>query len=252
MSISEPPNYGSPDWQRGFYSAQKLLATIPAGQQLTDVTIPPNCESLVVMVPSPQAGQNVQVKGTTTGLIYVGTTYGMFAGGGNAETFVFDCSSEVDSQVQIEISPTGTATAYVYADAGVHVMSDMNKRVSESGFQYVIPCAPGLSAGDLPPVELELAYSQATTADVQVLAAPGAGKRYRIFTAQVIVASGTLWAGLEDLGSNLYFCWGANGSPGNLTYGPSGLPLSNNAGINLNISAAGTIYGTVVYTTENV
>ena len=252
MSISNPPSFGSPDWQRGYYSAQKLLASVPAGTYSVTVTVPPNAETIIVQAANITAGAYVTMQGVDTSITYAGFQTDRAGAVSGAFSAFFDCSSILDSQVTLHLQNSLAKPWYVYADAGVHVVGDVNKTVNLDGYQYVIPTAPGGWPSDHPLNEISVAYVEATTANATILAAPGVGKRYRLFSAQVLVASGTLWAGISDTSTGLFVCWGANNSPGYMSYGPSGVPLGNNGGVTLNLSAPGTIYGTVAHTTETI
>ena len=170
---------------------------------------------------------------------------------------------------------------YVYGDAGVHITTDPSVaatiaapgsatpidallvggtdgtdlralRVDQRGVPYAGLTAPDLSTGDHPPVELLFAAQNLAAAGV-VLGPAGAGKRYRVFAAQMTSTNAANQGYLYDTVSGTPFLGYVNAGGFQLQYLPSGLPLSNNAGISLAVFAgAGGALCIVVYTLETI
>lgn len=122
-------------------------------------------------------------------------------------------------------------------------------RVNGEGVAYAIPSAPDTATGDHPPNELLIACLGGIANGGTLLAAAGAGKRYRIFSAAISNDTAADRVALLDSVAGGGFLQTSNGPLG-LPYGPSGVPLSTNAAI-IAFSAGGhTITATVVYTLE--
>src|SRR5690348_2283351 len=188
MSISSPPDYGSPDWQRGYYSAQKELSTGNVGTGVVTVTIPPNCETLIVLLENPAQQDSAAAKGVTTGYNYPGIGSFNNRALSSTRTFFFDVSATLDTQMQIFVTAQLGGQWSVYADAGVHIMGDIGRYTNLPGAQYVVPTVPSVLAGDHPLNELQvLSIDQASGGTV--LAAPGIGRRYRLFYGSLVCGS---------------------------------------------------------------
>lgn len=104
-------------------------------------------------------------------------------------------------------------------------------RSNEAGIQYVIPSAPATAASDHPPNELLHAGGFASASVPGLLAAPGAGLRYRVFICQLVVLSSTGAGHLLDHVSGSVFAAGSNLGACMITFPPTGLPLSADAAI---------------------
>ena len=252
MSITNPPNYGTPDWQRGSYSAQAELASVVGGQANVTIRIPPNAETIVVVAPVGPTGTVVTMQGLQSGIDYVGVLARGQSTSSGYWTFFFDASSVTDSQAQVSFSTAPSGRWYVYADAGVHVVGDASKTGNADGYQYVIPSAPGQLSGDHPTTELQYKSGLFAAAGI-LLPAPGANSRYRLFHTQLIVYGGTMVPVLQDSSVLTGFIGAAPSNPGYVDYSPSGLPVSTNAAVELAVVAgAGNAIATCIYTMEAV
>lgn len=249
MSISSPPNYGSPDWQRGYYSAQKELSTGNVGTGVVTVTIPPNCETLIVLLENPAQQDSAAAKGVTTGYNYPGIGSFNNRALSSTRTFFFDVSATLDTQMQIFVTAQLGGQWSVYADAGVHIVGDVGRYTNLPGAQYVVPTVPNVSAGDHPLNELQH-VNNIFAANGNLLNAPGAGTRYRVFSAQLIVITGS--SNCQMGGTDGTFCYARDGNPGNITFGPSGFPLPDNSPVEVFIGPSITVGAVVIYTQETI
>lgn len=254
MAGTQPNTVDTPDYQVGVTSAQALLATVAAATISVVVGVPPNAETLIVMQPQTTAVTGCTCTGVTSGLQYTGMRADRGNSTSTATTWFFDVSSAVDQQVTIvwNIAPVGTW--YVYSDAGVHLVADPSRLMDTNGSQYVVPIAPSTRTGNHPPTEVQaIAFNNVPSGTV-LLAAPGAGKRYRIFSASCSVQTAGQLLGLRDSVSGTFFYsagGGADAIAQPFSYGPSGLPLSVNAAVTL-ITSAGVGQYTIAYTTESI
>ena len=102
-------NVGTPDWQRGVVSAQKLLGTFPSGSGTETVGIPPNAESLMILSTDPELTNWVTVKGVTSNEPYPTYAIPMDIGGGYYSRFISVVSNALDTEVLITwgVDPLG-------------------------------------------------------------------------------------------------------------------------------------------------
>lgn len=123
---------------------------------------------------------------------------------------------------------------------------------NSQGIPYAIPSAPDTASGDHPPNELSLAGVELTTSG-SVLAAAGTGKRYRLFTAHMATILTGQAGSMYDAVSTTSFIGVDEGGMATITFGPSGLPLSENAGVDYSAAVgSGTNLCVLTYTTEEV
>jgi len=117
-----------PPYQKGVVSAQKLLATVAAGTGTVTVGVPPNAESLVILLPSDPAIDKVVVQGTTTNVEYPSLVLLT----NSLESATFCCIALVSSAVDAEVTVTpGTVPSvpwHVYADSASRLVSDLTLR----------------------------------------------------------------------------------------------------------------------------
>ena len=249
--MTAPIAVDTPDYTRGVVSAQKLLAAATGGGSPITVGIPPNTETLIVIITALGGRPTVKVSGVSTGHTYPGVPFPSQFGQSQDYCWMFDVSSAVDTQVSITGVGAPLVPYAVYADSGVHIMADMSKLSSSNGMQYVIPTVPNTAAGDHPPNELSVAHVELAAAG-NILGAPGAGIRYRIFSVQMSTLSALsaiVWTG--GGAPVVAVCAG----PGNsITSIPAqGVPWSVNTAVVYGpVSGAGTMLITVLYTTETV
>lgn len=252
MSISSPPNYGTPDWQRGFYSAQKLLASVAANVGNVTVNVPPNAESLVINVNGNlTVGKAiVQVHGLGSGIFYNAV---LLPGAANTFSSWFtDVSEAIDTQVKVTILPTPTDPWFVYADAGVHLTADISKLMTLQSVQYVAPSAPSNIASDRPPVELQIAGGVVATG-ATFLAAPGATNRIRLFGLNIADNGATSISYIIETGNGQLILACAAPGAATLAIPVTGFPMVANTGLQTtSTSGARTLAVVAYYTIEAV
>ena len=252
MSISSPPNYGSPDWQRGVYSAQKLLATVAGGTRTASVTVPPNAETIVVSIPGGAGAYRLSLQGQTSLTEYPGIQAIQQTNIPITPMWFFDVSQCLDPIVEVIFTIAPATTWYVYADAGIHLTADITKIANASGIEYVIPTLPDTAGSDHPATELQL-INATFAANGVLLASPGGGKRYRVFAWQIASQGAAVTGYLTDSLTNLGFAFGGLNIGSALTLPAQGFPLSTNAAVNFNLwGGAGNISVVLYYTTETV
>lgn len=274
------PTVDTPDGVAGVVNAQALVATVPAGTATVTIGVPLNAETFAVYSSTGGVGQ-VFCRGTTSNMMYPGVAVAGSASIQALPTYYFDVAGAVDGEVLI--GWTGSAPAleswYVYCDSGIHVVADPNVsalisnagevdtgggiqalgtdstksrilRTDQRGVLYTIPTVPDTATGDHPPVELSFTNAFAAANGAVMIAAPGAGRRIRVFSASV----GSTTAGdivfIYDAGTNVGLLYGS-GSPTAITFPGQGVPITTNAALSVG-STAGTIYATAVYTIEAV
>lgn len=158
----------------------------------------------------------------------------------------------IDQNLKLAIAAAGAA---VPADAVVAGGSDGTDvralRTDQQGILYAIPSAPGEAAGDHPLNELQYATGLHVASNVVAVAAPGAGKRIRVFYASVLAETSGQFAGLFDTGPVVDFILAGAVAPTSISYSPSGTPLSTNGAIETS-TTGGDICYTLVYTVETV
>lgn len=245
----------TPDYQRGIVNAQKLLATGEGGGGPVTVTLPPNCETLIVIITALGGRPVVKVSGVSTGHVYPGVPFPSQFGQAQDYCWMFDVTSSLDAQVSV--SGVGAAlTPYaIYADSGVHITADMSKLSNSIGQQYIIPSVPSTLAGDHPPNELKYVSVTDLATPATILPALGVGNRYRIFYATMNMADANVLSDLRDATPATPFLHGATGAAGTPTaasYLPSGIPLTANSAITGTCSVASHVTATIAYTTEAV
>lgn len=250
--MAGPIAIDTPDYQRGVVSAQKLLAA-PSATSSVIVSPPPNTESMILIADQPSSPSDVVWCVGQTSLAYAPVYRLPASNGVNFNgAWIFDVSSVIDSSYRVYYGNGSGTRWYVYADAAARLVVDGSKLTDLHGQQYVIPTVPSTLAGDHPPVELQ-SFGGNFNANGNILAAPGAGFRYRVFHASAVpLTGGTYFAELgNSAGGTLFlFCSGIAG--GQMSFYPSGLPCGTNAPIFIGFSAAGEVSVSLAYTTEVV
>jgi hypothetical protein len=210
----------TPDFQRGSFAPSKLIGAFGAGTNVETVNLPANAETVLIIKGSQSL---TSVVGVTTGSSYPVVQP---LPGDNGFYLVF-VAPGADPQVTITWGANAQWTWYVVADAGVRLIADLileqmagpgtggslapssglfvggyvqvgiNRlfepfRTDAIGRSYTIPGVPATDTGDGPPYELKY-YAGVLNAGagVTIIAAPGAGKRIRIFYAKCRTFSGS-------------------------------------------------------------
>lgn len=244
----------TPDFQRGVVSAQALLASVAGGVGTVRVGVPPNAETVIVTMPNATGNNLATVTGVTSGDVYAGAKCVAPAFMAINNTWFFDVSAAVDTQVDVTITPAPPLAWFVYSDAAAHIIADVTKLTDSHGVQFMAAVAPGSSHQDHPPHELLAAASGAIASGTAILPAPGVGSRYRIFYATIAAETAGNGAALRDSISGAAFAAalsGIAGLPTPVDYKPSGVALSDNAAVNLTTDGGNGRYN-IVITVENV
>lgn len=241
----------TPDYQRGVVSAQVLLAHVAANVGSESIGIPPNAETICVVLSGAPPIGTVVTLATSGGII---PQLGVSLPAPNSRqpvTWFFDASSVLTATTIVRITPTPTSEWFVYADSGVHLVADGANLRNGIGEQYVVPTVPGTTTGDHPPNELAHISGDVPAPGI-ILPAPGAGTRCRIFSAACLASVAGDVALLFDVPGQA-FCIGTATDPGPMTFYPSGLPLAVNTAVTgSTLAGGGNVVATLTYTTEIV
>lgn len=242
----------TPDYQRGIVNPQVALSTGHAGTGVADVTIPPNCEALIVVLVNPAATDSVAVTGDTTGFSYPGIASFTNKAFQSSRTWFFDVTSTLDQTCTVHVVAQNGGAWAVYADAGVHIVGDVARYTNHNGSQYVVSTIPNVEAGDHPPNELQKAASIFnSTTNATIVATPGAGLRLRLFSVSLFANSNWVYVSdntgvaITGVSANSNSVWQSH---------PQGLPLATNSPFVVGGAGAGGTTGicTVQYTVETV
>ena len=240
----------TPDNQRGVVSPQLLLAAVPAGTDSTTIGVPPNCETLVITSDA-NDGAVPSVQGATTSITYPGARGVVsFETAGFSPVWLFDVSDVIDAELNIQWFPAPSKTWYVYSDAGVHTIADISNNRDGNGSLYTVPTVPYGEPGSHPPQELSV-VGNGGAASFTLLAAPGAGVRYRVFGGNMASLAAGLYGYLKDSvsGTAFFVCVGEGNA--SLVLPSQGLALSTDAAVDYVLGAgAGTMAMSLSYTTE--
>lgn len=241
----------TPDYQRGFVSAQKLLASVPSGDNSTFVAIPPNAETLVVVSVNAMSPDTPALcRGTFTDTYYAGWP-AWSNNPAQINTWFFDVSNAVDVEVVVGIFPITPGPWFIYADANAHTVVDMGRRINGNGSQYVCAVPPSTLENDHPPTELQFSSNE-LSANGTAFGAPGAGVRYRLFGAWLASISGTGSGFLTDAASGVTILSCAAGTNMAQTFPPSGLPLGDGGAIDWVQGGSGSVVMGIHFTEDTV
>jgi len=240
----------TPDYQRGVVSAQKLLAKLSGTTDSVTTGVPPNCETLVVVVTTPVTYYPPTCKGTTSGVEYPGSVISAPFSPGQWTMVMFDVSDVIDSELTIAWLAAPGSEWYVYSDAGVHTVADVANNRDVNGSLFTVPVVPYGEPGSHPPQELSV-VGNGGAASFTLLAAPGAGVRYRVFGGNMASLAAGLYGYLKDSvsGTAFFVCVGEGNA--SLVLPSQGLALSTDAAVDYVLGAgAGTMAMSLSYTTE--
>ncbi len=274
-------NVDTPDHQYSAVSAQRLLATIPAGTTTIDVDLPINLETLVLVAQVVDYPTYITVTGKTTGVQYAGVALPPLDSGSSWSQFLYDVSSAVDATVTITFASATVADIYAYSDAGVHLIADPNLaaalsftgdnarpntlqiggtdgtylralRTDASGQLQAVQTIPGTTAEDHPVTEI-LSESDTPAHDRDVISAPGAGKRLRVFAMQMSsTGAGTRGVLTEGSGGGLLCACDIAGY-GSVNLPDQGYALPENTSVYYNvITGTDGMHISIYYTIETI
>jgi hypothetical protein len=220
----------TPDWQVGVVTAQQGQWPIPSGTD-AEVNIAANTETMVIVAMVADPAALPTIVGNQTGYTYSPQVLSYAVSGGYMVWLYVDVSSilEIDIKVtwgtatigdwgyfldnatHIEFDPNiAAAWALIGMDiptAGIGAIINAHGEAglilaSGDGTPYTIPVAPQLDSGDHPPTEILMATLVATAVNADVLPAPGAGMRYRIFGVKMWLETNTTGVEAIVVGTN--------------------------------------------------
>lgn len=266
------------DWGNQVSNNQTLLGSFAGGTTVEEVAIPPNVESIIIVCGS-SVSTAPEVIGVTTGAIYPVIGWGL--GGGYPECWLCLVTPASDSNVEIQWNVAPVSSWYVVSDQGVRIVGTISNssgqagvpfggaptmvagqvpistylaaiQVNSLGQQSVVPSVPSVLANDHPSNEL-LAIQANLAGAANVLAAPGAGKRYRIFYADLSIRSAVAnGLGVLVLGATqLVVAFGFT-TYRQLFGAPSGIPMPTNTAVSYTVVNATNCDMAIVYTVETV
>lgn len=240
----------TPDYQRGLFNPQALLAIVPANTGTITVGIPTNAETLIVVAASIADGGTVYAEGVSTLYKYQGYRAWPSRRVTSAPTWFFDVSSAMDEQVTITWVDAPGQIWFVYADAAAHIIADTSSVTDSYGQKFVVPSTPGGGSTDHPANELIFA-SAFLAASTNLVGAAGVGQRYRVFAAQLAPNAASVAGYLTDASTGRAFLYGSNQAGQVMNYLPSGIALATNGAIGfIQDGGSGNMYASVVYTSE--
>lgn len=271
----------TPDWQSGVYSPQQLLGAFPGSAATEVVTIPPNTESLIIVGVPTSATTSPTVVGVTSSLDYLVSQVPTPAGTGISPVFLASALEPIDSQVTIHWPGGVTGEWYVVADAGIRQILDLTlanilatagdaatqlglivmgtdgtlaRRLltNQQGKLQVVSTVPDIATGDHPTNELLAVQVINVATGTVVVAAPGAGKRLRVF--DVLLSNSTAFANLTGTYGGNPIQFALTGATAAVTVKDTipltGLALDTNT--NLVTSSGAVASVRVLYTIETI
>lgn len=242
----------TPDYQRGVVSAQILLAKALIPTPLFPlIQIPPNAETLILAADG--ADPTIpEVIGQETGIAYAGVKAQSQFQLDNSSVWFYDISSVLDVEIEVVFNTPAITNWYAYTDSAARTIVDVSKTSNQQGVQYVIPTIPATDANDHPPNEL-LVKNITLAASGTILAAPGAGKRYRVFSVQMATVTGGVLATAFDATSGLWIGVVAGPGTSQATIPAQGYPMTANTALGYSLQAgAGSVASIVYYTIETI
>lgn len=115
----------TPDGQYAVVGGQALIGEGVVGTPLT-VTIPVNCESLLIFVGEVEVPPNaVVVRGTTSGLYYPTTFLGFVNSSTETSIWAAMVTSVIDSEIDITCNGSSGAAFYVVSDSAARLVGDL-------------------------------------------------------------------------------------------------------------------------------
>lgn len=271
----------TPDWQFGVVSPQQLLAN--SSSSPVTITLPANVESLLIRAEFSSAPADPLVIGVTSGLRFPVFSYNN-NGFANPQFYAVPMLPPSDSQVTISWTTSPVPSWQAIGDSGVRVIADATLSsiigvtmassatlgglqtfghdslnllrgflTSEEGVQFVTPSPPGTFSGDHPPTERSFAVAARVGGTTTIVAAPGAGKRIRLYEVGVQTEPGSSAAIIvNDTVSNFSMECNA-GQAFTHNFHDAGVPCNTNKLVQVQLLAGTGIFsGSVLYTVETV
>ena len=117
-------NTGTPDWQRGVNSAQRLLNTVGGGSQLQQVAVPPNAQTIIVLASATPGLGTFEAAGVTTSFLYPVSQSIFKPGTEEFGAYFINVANCIDTEITCTFSHAPGNSWYIYADQGVHINFD--------------------------------------------------------------------------------------------------------------------------------
>jgi hypothetical protein len=163
----------------------------------------------------------------------------------------------IDQNLKLTIAAAGAAVPADVVQVGGSDGTDLRAlRTDQQGVPYAIPSAPGEATADRPPNELKYVSVLAAAYPTTLIAAPGAGKRIRLFYLQAyaLVNTANYYVVCTVNSANVYAI--LSEVPAGQTLAPAVFPLTGlacDANTAVNIGGnAGTAGATAGYTIETI
>lgn len=261
---------GTPDDTYGIVGASVLLAEFIPSHGDQTVTPPPNTQTLL-LVTAPSAATEFEVVGSDSGLEWEVYQLGQLGPSGTSTTFVVPINTAVDRSYLIS-APGHVFQTFVVAEQGIRAVADCTLQSvlvapGTTGIFSAMPVA-GIDKGvkayplsvnaegelftvSVPPTTVladqqtdEILYKTVdnVTGANNVLAAPGAGKAYRLFFCEAYPSDAAAVFALHTLeptGATIVWCnqLAVGGHPPNANFPISGFLIKSNTPVVLAVTA---------------
>lgn len=174
-----------PDWSRAAVDEapqliHKLDASVPAGDNIFNVSVPPNAVSITYVNAFTDA-TNIKAVGNNTGLVYIDQPIVASRAFGFATFTVFAVTDTVLT-FTVTSSAATTAIAYIYAQ------TNGSPALVANSFASVAPASPTVSYGHVSLVGVSINPSTPLTFDASV-PAPSAGETITILSVYLSIGS---------------------------------------------------------------
>jgi hypothetical protein len=244
---------GTPDYQEGVVSAQVPLATVPAATSSVLVGVPPNANTIAVLLQSTSQTLLVQANGTNTGALYQATRV-LTPGLANYwQLWWIDVTAVLDTQLEIIGVTPVTASWFVYGDTAARLTADVSGYRTIQGIPYMVPTVPGTTTRDHPPNEVSAAGATFTSNGILVAAPGGAGQRLRIFSIEIGTISGTAWGSVAPVGGAYNLAISGPSMNGRPNIPAQGVPLAANTALGFFLDGgSGQMFAQAYYVQETV
>lgn len=221
----------TPDYQRGVVSAQTLLADVGPGVDEATVGVPPNAETIVLFGLQQSGGSVPSVRGVQTHMFYPLMGAGFLQSGERQVTAYVDAARVVDSEVTVFFPPVAGTKWYLYADAGVHIVS-----------------SPQLTGAADALVETERLFSSRTFTASGLLLEPLTDFYFKLFTVQIVRVTGNDGGSIVIGGTTEALALVGIDSTCTMSFPPAGYDLKVNTGLEVIVKgSSGEIFASVGY-----
>lgn len=185
-------NRGTPDNTRGTVSPQRIIGSFLGTDMIETVLVPDNAATLIILCRNFTVGFPPTVVGVTSGVLYPVEYKIAPASNGNYPVYFVSTAEAEDGEIEIILNSAPGAPWYVISDAAVRtvtasVFGNQGGAMAQDdqGQSFVVPAAPGPGTRGHPVQEVQFGQVTGPGNGATFLAAPGAGKRYRIFQTSI-------------------------------------------------------------------